>query len=211
MKILKYKDKNGEYQELYDIYTPEVADPFNGYKYVDMGEAGIWCTHNIGADIPERAGDYFGWGGIKPIDIFSTDEFDTTDYSYQDSPLKNLPLEYDTANRIMGGDWIMPSKTDIQKLVSLCNITSGNNKITLELKTDESKQLVFPNSGIYKHDYNSHNYNKLYDALFWLTDFANDEDTWPYYVKPDYSNLSFYNNCAGWQSVCPVRGFIPKQ
>lgn len=34
----------------------------NGYDYVDMGDAGIWCTHNIGASRPEEGGLFFAWG-----------------------------------------------------------------------------------------------------------------------------------------------------
>lgn len=36
-------------------------DP-NGHEYVDMGEAGIWGAHNVGAANPEDAGQYFAWG-----------------------------------------------------------------------------------------------------------------------------------------------------
>ena len=37
-------------------------DPFNGYDYVDMGDAGYWATCNVGASKPEEYGNYFAWG-----------------------------------------------------------------------------------------------------------------------------------------------------
>lgn len=166
MKTLKYKDKDGEYQKLYDVYTPE-ADPFNGYEYVDMGDAGIWCVHNVGADNAVDDGLYFAWGETEGYENGRGDKkFSWKDYKfgtennitkYNDSDnLTTLELEDDAAHVIMGGGWRIPTNEEFQKLIDLCYrnyITTYNGEwaygILFTLNSDNSKQLFFPLSCFY--------------------------------------------------------------
>ncbi|MBR4826377.1 MAG: hypothetical protein IKZ91_00645 [Bacteroidales bacterium] len=37
-----------------------------GHEYVDLGLSVKWATYNIGAALPEEAGDYFAWGETEP-------------------------------------------------------------------------------------------------------------------------------------------------
>lgn len=51
-------------------YTMNIKDSMepsgyiNGHAYVDLGlPSGLkWATYNVGADSPEKYGDYFAWG-----------------------------------------------------------------------------------------------------------------------------------------------------
>lgn len=134
----------------------------NGYDYVDMGEAGIWATCNIGANSPEEAGLYFAWGettgyadasGNKK---FSWDYYkfgtqnNLTKYNSTDR-LTTLELEDDAAHVIMGGDWRMPTANEFQELYNACDTLwttqNGVNGRLFTLKNDSSKQLFFPAAG----------------------------------------------------------------
>lgn len=131
----------------------------NGYGFVDMGEAGIWATCNVGANSPEEAGYYFAWGETEPKEEYSwnTYKFGTTDnlskYNKEDGLTELLP-EDDVTHVWMGGDWRMPKEKDFLNLIEYCNRAgktnyngSGINVLTFTLKTDPSKILVFPIAG----------------------------------------------------------------
>lgn len=142
----------------------------NGYEFVDMGEAGIWATCNIGANNPEETGLYFQWGDTKGYIKGCTEaESDTledkhyfnwskykfgtrdniTKYNSADG-LKTLELEDDAAHVNMGGDWRMPTDIEFKKLYDLCDteiISTGNKGVKFTLKTDSSKVLFFPLTG----------------------------------------------------------------
>lgn len=57
-------------------------DPTNGHDYVDMGEAGIWATCNIGASKPEEAGLYFAWGETEGYIDASIRKFTYDNYKF---------------------------------------------------------------------------------------------------------------------------------
>ena len=129
----------------------------NGYDYVDMGEAGIWATCNIGANSPEEYGLYFAWGETTgyanasdkeggftwetaPYWVSGSDlstkwsKYTTTNGYSSDGIADNktiLELEDDAAHVNMGGDWRIPTPTDFTKLCNACNsiwLTSYNGK-----------------------------------------------------------------------------------
>lgn len=147
----------------------------NGYDYVDMGEAGIWATCNIGATKPEEYGLYFAWGettgyanaSAKPGGGFAWSTYElckgspSTMKKYCTSSSQGtvdnkttLEPEDDAAHVIMGGNWRMPTAEEFKKLYDVCNVTwvtgynGGNvNGRLFTLKTDSSKQLFFPAAG----------------------------------------------------------------
>lgn len=161
MKILKYKNSKGEYEDLYSVYKedPYKDYDFNGYDFVDMEDAGIWCTHNVGANKPEERGLYFSWGEVIGYDESSQKPggFKNDTYNYKNNP-DTLPLDKDTAHANMGGKWRMPSIDEFIKLINLCDsevIPEYNNSrvLSLKLKTDSSKQLILPIAGELDNEY----------------------------------------------------------
>ena len=105
------------------------------YEYVDLGlPSGLkWAKCNVGAETETDYGDYFMWGSTTP----NTDEecswesykycnwsYDTLT-KYNTFPLfgekpddkTKLDSEDDAARVHMGGDWRMPTQTEIQELL----------------------------------------------------------------------------------------------
>ena len=80
----------------------------NGYAWVDLGLSVKWATCNVGATAPEMVGDKFQWGAV------------TTSGSYTTEDPYILPLEMDAAAVNMGGKWRMPTKAEMEELVSNC-------------------------------------------------------------------------------------------
>lgn len=84
----------------------------NGHEYVDLGlpSGTLWATMNVGASSQTDYGNYYMYGmGSKTYD--STD----TPYDGTEDPLDLLK---DTAAQEWGGDWHMPTRTQMEELIA---------------------------------------------------------------------------------------------
>lgn len=225
MKVLKYKTSDGKYENLYDTYKPDpYAELVNGYDYVDMGEAGIWATCNVGAIKPEETGLYFAWGETEGYPDASEDkkfDNDYNDYKFGNSNnfskynstdgLKTLEPEDDAAHMNMGGSWRMPTHIEFLNLYDLCNAEwinnyneTGINGLLFKLKTDETKQLFFPACGMINA---GSLIQKQFYGYYYSSTITSETSTSLLYftsgtIKPQNSD-NRYNGCS-------IRGFIPK-
>ena len=103
------------------------------YEYVDLGlPSGLkWAKCNVGAENETEYGDYFMWGSTipnndtpcdwehAPFNGGSSDYNETYFNSVKGTVCPNgvLAKEYDAAFQIMGGDWRMPTKAELQELI----------------------------------------------------------------------------------------------
>ena len=100
-------------------------------EYVDLGLSVKWAKCNIGAETETDYGDFFMWGSVTPNTpdecVWEHAPFNGGNTSYnadafnkvKDTACPNgiLAKEYDAAAQIMGGDWRMPTDTEIQELL----------------------------------------------------------------------------------------------
>ena len=164
-------DDNGS---VYYNYPPKPKP--NGHDYVDLGlpSGTLWATMNVGASKASDAGLYFQWGdtqGYTYGQVGTGDgkkEFASnwSDYKWRLSgstlddvaftkytiPGAVLELEDDAAHVHMGGDWHMPTPTQISELLSNTTNTwttsdDGVNGRLFTSKTDPSKSIFFPAAG----------------------------------------------------------------
>ena len=142
----------------------------NGHSYVDLGlpSGTLWATMNVGATSESDYGDYFMWGSTIPNNDTPCDwehaPFNNGSSEYDDeyfNSVKNtvcpndiLAKEYDAASHIMGGDWRLPTKAEIQELLdNTTNEGFTNYKGTgvfgckFTSKTDASKYVFIPAAG----------------------------------------------------------------
>lgn len=112
-------------------------------QYVDLGlPSGLkWATCNVGAAVPEEAGDYFAWGETSPKDVYIRDNalvnnhkknfFDllgmgiTYHYDYVSTPSNNyeqatISPKYDAATQNLGMYWRIPTDNDFAELMKYC-------------------------------------------------------------------------------------------
>lgn len=183
-------------EELDNKFKEELYIDTNGYDYVDMGEAGIWASCNIGANSPEDPGLYFAWGETKGYTSEQIQEkehsFDQDNYKFgtEDNITKynsidgltTLELEDDAAHINMRGNWRMPTKEEFEKLHKLCDHTASNinglNVVIYTLLTDRSKQLIFPHT--FGYSGNSGSVFGEYGFSFWTSSLDNDKYAYVY-------------------------------
>ena len=96
--------------------------------FVDLGLSVKWASHNMGASLPEEKGDYYAWGLTEPGQTFNNY---TYPYFNEDWYQKGLPqyssigenicgTEYDAARVKLGGTCRLPSKDEVEELISQC-------------------------------------------------------------------------------------------
>ena len=143
----------------------------NGFEYVDLGlpSGTLWATMNVGASKPSDSGLYFQWGdtqGYTAAQVgtgegqkkFASDESDYKfdvypNYSKYTTTGATLDLEDDAAHTNMGGNWHMPTPTQISELINTANTTStwitqdGVNGRLFTSKKDGSKSIFIPAAG----------------------------------------------------------------
>ena len=167
------------------------GDPFNGYDYVDMGDAGIWATCNIGASKPEEAGLYFRYADTEGSSTDTGYDISKTPYwvsgtllskiiwskytNTVDNAVNGIPdnktvldPEDDAAHVIMGGKWRIPTIEEFQKLFDNCTgkeeTLNGIHGIRFTLKTDSSKSIFIPYTDKeYPNKYGYYHSSSLYD------------------------------------------------
>ena len=106
------------------------------HEYVDLGlPSGLkWATCNVGADSPEKYGDYFAWGETKAKSCYDWSTYKwcngsnstltkyNTNSEYGTDPDNKTVLEPedDAAYVNLGGGWRMPTQGDWQELKDKC-------------------------------------------------------------------------------------------
>ena len=144
------------------------------YEYVDLGlPSGLkWAKCNVGAENETEYGDYFMWGSTIPNNDTPCDwehapfNNESSDYdeahfnSVKDTVCPNgvLAKKYDAVSQIMGGDWRMPTKDELQELIDYTTYEwttnfngTGVSGRKFTSKTDTSKYIFIPAAG-YRYD-----------------------------------------------------------
>ena len=174
----------------------------NGYEWVDLGLSVKWATMNIGASKPEENGLYFAWGEVEPKDYYSWgtykycsgSEYTITKYctdSYWGNVDNKTILDPsdDAATVNWGGDWRMPTKEEINELLTKCTFTKTGNYIDSPIKIigKNGNSIILPLSGSYSEDYLSLGQGH---GLYWSSSGYNSSGS---HISINFDKLSLYS------------------
>ena len=125
---------------------------------VDLGlPSGIlWASWNIGASSPSEIGDYFAWGEKESKDAYGWETYRLCRGSY-DSIFKYtktdgksvLEPQDDVAKSVLGGEWRIPTKEDMEELVEECEWkwTRENGHLGWKVMGPNNNYIFLPASG----------------------------------------------------------------
>lgn len=127
---------NGESYETY-IFIEQEGNDIDGHEYVDLGlpSGTKWATSNIGANNPSDKGSLFAWGEATPRTHFTSDEY-----------VYSKPFS-DAAEVLWGRKWQIPTKEQMDELVSLCEwkpVYSGVKFVGVYVYGPNGKSLYLP-------------------------------------------------------------------
>ena len=138
----------------------------NGFEYVDLGlpSGTMWATCNIGADKPEDDGLLFQFGrvdgyrygdenhkfttAIENKKVSGSIYINPTTSGTEYNEGQKLSLEDDAAHVNMGGNWVMPTLTDLEELYNnttkqIVTINGKNGMLYTSVINDKSIFIVF--------------------------------------------------------------------
>ncbi len=110
------------------LRTSPASGTINGHEWVDLGLSVKWATCNVGASSPSDYGDYYAWGETSTKSSYDTDNSVT--YGKNMGSIAG-DSRYDAARANWGGTWRLPTKEEIDELVSKCKsewTTVGGHK-----------------------------------------------------------------------------------
>lgn len=148
---------------------------------IDLGLSVKWANMNIGAKHPSDCGFRFAWGECEAKEMFSPENYEwqsaKRDYVIARGVIDktdNLTPSFDVATIKCGGNWTMPSRSEIEELIDKCLW-----KWT-EVEGTHGYQVIGPNG----------------KSIFLPV--ANDNDSIEYYWQStvrDFDNKKAYNLC----------------
>ena len=147
--------------------TLTVNDSHTGHEFVDLGlpSGTKWATMNVGASSITDYGNYYLWG------------YGNTVYSQGQAALddpwgnRNLTDDEDTARKVWGGLWHMPTREQVKELTNISN--SSNSVVTINgvnmfkiTSKHNSNYVLFPFPGEYSYS-DGILYNDDYAGNYW--------------------------------------------
>lgn len=210
-------------------YTPTVhkiydaPSSYRNHNLVDLGlpSGTLWATTNVGASSPENYGCYYAWGettgscdGKTTFSLSSYKFYDgsaITKYSEVGSMLESCD---DTATAKWGGEWRMPTYSEVLELedtdYTTCEWVTVNGingyRITSIVKGFEGNSIFLPAGGRYR------NSNGLSDdsaeGWYWSSVRYGDADTSAgiLHFTSDHMTKGSNSRCYGF-NIRPVVSF----
>lgn len=188
-------------------YNP--YDRFNGHAYVDLGlpSGTLWATTNVGSSTEEGFGDYYAWGETETKSDYSwnTYKFGTSNLTKYNSTdgLTKLEAEDDVAHVLCGGDWHMPTQTQMQELIDECTWTWGTvNGINGYTVSGNGNSIFLPAAG-YRYNTSSSGVGSY--GYYCSSSLYSGNDSSTHYLYFNSSNHSVASgNRSYGRSVRPV-------
>ena len=87
------------------------------HEMVDLGLSVKWATCNIGANSPEKYGDFFAWGETAPKEEYKESNSKTFK---KDWKTDISGTQHDAATVNWGEGWRMPTKDEMKELLDFC-------------------------------------------------------------------------------------------
>ena len=187
-----------------------------GHEYVDLGLSVKWATCNVGAESPSMMGDYFAFGEVEPKEIYnwSTYKWCTanngklvalTKYyqSISGSPI-NLSVEDDAAHVNWGGEWRMPTASEIYELIENCSweYVGGGYKVKSLIN---GNSISLPAGGCM----NGASVFKLGEqGYYWSAGILDLEPTTARVIY--FNSDTYFDTTSGREKGCLVRPVYPK-
>ena len=177
-QVVKYnlnKVKDVTFEEALPVEVPE---------YVDLGlpSGTMWATTNIGASDPEEVGDFYAWGETE-----TKSEYSWATYQYSDGSatslnkycsranygtvdgLNTLEPDDDAARVILGDEWSMPTKEQVEELTNATYTTWEQTELNgvkgVRIKSRTTNASIFLPIGGFRDNISISNGNSY--GYFW--------------------------------------------
>ena len=111
--------------EKVDSVTFAVVNETELHEAVDLGLSVLWATCNVGGQRPEDLGSRFAWGETVEKQSFTEDNYVfSKNGQFEYIGVNICSTKYDAARQRWGGQWRMPTRSEMAELTSRCTWTA---------------------------------------------------------------------------------------
>lgn len=186
----------------------------NGHEYVDLGlpSGTLWATCNVGANTPEEAGDKYAWGETSGSYYTTWNAYkwslDSEGGCFKKYSTKTwgvnceadgrvlLDLIDDVANVVNGGNWRMPTKSEMEELIKYCTWDDCTSVQCIGVSKINGNKIILPS------------------GLYWSSSLRNEDNREAYVLSANNSRKPNINGMARYwtYNIRPVlsKSFICK-
>ena len=167
----------------------------DGHEYVDLGlpSGTKWSKMNIDVTSETYVGNYYKYG--QGSSKYSKSQ---TDYSGTTNP---LPRSVDTAAKVWGGQWHMPTKAQFEELTA--NTTYSYDGNGVKFTASNGNYIFFPFGGIYTANGSMTDYGT--NGYYWSSTPNGKGYAYSFRVG---NNFIKYVDSRGTNYGCNVRGVV---
>lgn len=135
-------DDNGTTDDGEDPEEP-FKGSLNGHRWVDLGLSVRWAEYNLGGDDdPLSPGGLYKWGAISPV---TTADANT---GYPPVALTDISgSEYDAATALWGAPWRLPTKAEMEELLSSSCTPVWTSDYGYEITGSTGASIFLPAAG----------------------------------------------------------------
>ena len=119
----------------------------NGHGYVDLGLSVLWATCNVGANAPSDQGNKYAFGETQVKSSYTSSNY--------------TGGEADVAKELWGGDWRLPTKSELEDIVTRCS-WADNTRNNIHVVT-----ATGPNGSSIDLPYYSYLGDEGYQGWYW--------------------------------------------
>lgn len=178
-------------------FTVKTFEPSSG-EFIDMGLSVKWASCNIGADSPDKPGNYYAWGETATKDNYALDT-----YTYDYSAHSTLPFSDDAAYVNLSGKGRMPTYEEFQELLENCFVEWGGYRGmrgALLVSSKNGSSVFLPGAG-FMSEYSLNNYPG--EGWYWTSSYSPDSPSIGYLYFHAHSEEFIY---LSWDSY-PHHGY----
>lgn len=165
-----------------------------------------FATINVGSDDVGGVGGYYCWGGSIGIQNF---EEEHPEQRYYNTGTSKLTGDYDTATKLWGKNWRMPTRDEFYNLMSNCDCTfeenNGLNGVRCTGKEDYSDCSIFLQAAGWDYSYchKLWQYNEL--GEYWTSSPTPHDEIHVYDNLSQFLLFKDYNKSLYW--TCEYNGW----
>ncbi len=135
----------GEIQQISNPDAPAIEDA------VDLGLSVKWAPYNIGAKSPSDFGNYYSYGETSVKDSYSQNNYSAPTNTNTLGGISTT--DNDAATILWGENWRMPTKAEIEELMSCACLESEMDGVKgIKITAINGNTLFLPASGLYMNE-----------------------------------------------------------
>ena len=185
----------------YPLVNLTVSTRVMSAEAIDLGlpSGTRWASYNVGATKPEEYGGYYAWGETE-----EKNEYTNENYLHEGKNLGSSisGTEYDVAHVKWGGNWLMPTRKQVEELINKCSheTVEVNGVTCMKFVGQNGNTIIMPMKK-YEEDWGTECYSSYWSGS---SNASDENNAYNLFIDSDGSVRCFGSDRFIGRSVRPV-------